>query len=92
MGLRVLEDTLRMAEPASRLGSGPGEVQVAVVLPGVLRADDYLVGVYVYAGEDWYVIEEPLRFRVLPAQGESENGIRPAVRPSLMWSVGAAEG
>ena len=92
MGLRVLEDTLRMAEPGSRLGSGPGEVQVAVVLPGVLRADDYLVGVYIYAGEDWYVIEEPLRFRARPAHGESENGVRPAVRPRLTWSVGAAEG
>ena len=90
MGLRVLEDTPAWAEPASQLGNGPGEVQVEVVLPGVLRADDYLVGVYVYAGEDWYVIEEPLRFRARPAQGESENGVRPAVRPRLTWSVGAA--
>ena len=52
MGLRVLEDTLRVAEPASALGSSPGEAEIAVTLPGVLRADDYLVGVYVYAGDD----------------------------------------
>ena len=60
------------------------------MLPGVLRADDYLVGVYVYAGEDWYVIEEPLRFRARPAQGESENGVRPCGPAPSTWSVGAA--
>jgi ABC-type polysaccharide/polyol phosphate transport system ATPase subunit len=88
-GLRVLEDTLRVADPASGLGSSPGEAEVAVTLPGVLRADDYLVGVYLYAGHDYYVVEEPLRFRVSPAQGESDDGIRPAVRPQLSWSVAA---
>jgi ABC-type polysaccharide/polyol phosphate transport system ATPase subunit len=92
MGLRVLEDTLSVADPASRLGSSPGEAEIAVTLPGVLRADDYLVGVYVYAGHDWYLVEEPLRFRVHPAHGESDDGIRPAVRPRLSWSVGATGG
>jgi ABC-type polysaccharide/polyol phosphate transport system ATPase subunit len=90
-GLRVLEDTLRVADPASGLGSSPGEAEVAVTLPGVLRADDYLVGIYIYAGHDYYVVEEPLRFRVCPAQGESDDGIRPAVRPRLSWSVAAVE-
>jgi ABC-type polysaccharide/polyol phosphate transport system ATPase subunit len=90
-GLRVLEDTLRVAEPASELGSSPGEAEVAVTLPGVLRADDYLVGLYAYAGDDWFVVEEPLRFRVSPAQGESEDGLRPAVRPQLSWSVAVVE-
>ena len=75
MGLRVLEDMLRVAEPASGLGSSPGEAEIAVTLPGVLRADDYLVGIYVYSGHDYYVVEEPLRFRVAPAPGESEDGI-----------------
>jgi ABC-type polysaccharide/polyol phosphate transport system ATPase subunit len=89
MGLRVLEDTLRVSDPGSGLGSARGESEVAVLLPGVLRADDYLVGVYVYAGDDWYVIEEPLRFRVAPNQGESDDGLRPAVRPRLSWSVDA---
>jgi hypothetical protein len=78
-----------VANPASGLGSLPGEFEVAVELPGVLRADDYLVGVYVYAGEDWYVVEEPLRFRVSPSHGESDDGLRPAVRPQLSWSVDA---
>jgi ABC-type polysaccharide/polyol phosphate transport system ATPase subunit len=91
MGLRVLEDMLRVAEPASGLGSSPGETEIAVVLPGVLRADDYLVGVYVYSGHDYYVVEEPLRFRVAPAPGESEDGLRPAVRPQLSWSVTGVE-
>ena len=90
-GLRVLEDTLRVATPASRLGSAAGEAEVAVTLPGVLRADDYLVGAYVYAGDDWFVDEEPLRFRVAPATGESDDGLRPAVRPKLNWSVAAFE-
>jgi ABC-type polysaccharide/polyol phosphate transport system ATPase subunit len=89
MGLRVLEDTLRVALPAARLGSVPGESDVAVTLPGLLRADEYLVGVYAYAGDDWYVVEEPLRFRVSPGQGESDDGLRPAVRPPLTWSVEA---
>ena len=92
MGLRVLEDTLRVAEPASPLGGGPGETESRFALPAVLRADDYLVGIYVYAGDDYYVVEEPLRFRVLPAPGESDDGIRPAVRPMLSWSVGVREG
>jgi ABC-2 type transport system ATP-binding protein/lipopolysaccharide transport system ATP-binding protein len=87
MGQRVLEDTLRVAEPASPLGGAPGDAELAVTLPAVLRADDYLVGIYVYAGHDYYVVEEPLRFRVAPAQGESDDGIRPAVRPQLSWSV-----
>jgi ABC-type polysaccharide/polyol phosphate transport system ATPase subunit len=91
MGLRVLEDMLRVAEPASGLGSSPGEAEIAVALPGVLRADDYLVGVYVYSGHDYYVVEEPLRFRVGPAPGESEDGLRPAVRPQLRWSVTGVE-
>ena len=91
MGLRVFEDTLRVANPASPLGGAPGEAEVAVTLPGVLRADDYLVGAYVYAGDDWYVVEEPLRFRVAPAQGESDDGLRPAVRPQLSWSVDSVE-
>jgi ABC-2 type transport system ATP-binding protein/lipopolysaccharide transport system ATP-binding protein len=93
-GVRVLEDTLRVAEPGSALGSAPGEAEVQVTLPGVLRADDYLVGIYIYAGHDYWVVEEPLRFRVLPAQGESDDGIRPSVRPRLSWSVDAivAEG
>jgi ABC-2 type transport system ATP-binding protein/lipopolysaccharide transport system ATP-binding protein len=91
MGLRVLEDMLRIAEPASGLGSSPGEAEIAVALPGVLRADDYLVGIYVYSGHDYYVVEEPLRFRVAPAPGESEDGLRPAVRPQLRWSVTGVE-
>ena len=86
-GARVLEDTLRVADPASELGSAPNDAEVAVTLPGVLRADDYLVGIYIYAGQDYFVVEEPLRFRVPPAQGESDDGIRPAVRPRLTWSV-----
>jgi ABC-type polysaccharide/polyol phosphate transport system ATPase subunit len=90
-GLRVLEDTLRVADAASGLGSSPGEADVAVTLPGVLRADDYLVGIYIYAGHDYFVVEEPLRFRVSPAQGESDDGIRPAVRPQLRWSVADIE-
>jgi ABC-type polysaccharide/polyol phosphate transport system ATPase subunit len=92
MGLRVLEDTLRVAVPASQLGSALGEAEVAVTLPGVLRTDDYLIGAYVYAGDDWYVVEEALRFRVAPAPGESDDGLRPAVRPQLSWSVAAVEG
>jgi hypothetical protein len=91
MGLRVLEDTPRVAEPASPLGSSPGDMDVAGKLPGLLRADDYLVGVYVYAGDDWYLVEEPLRFRVSSVQGESDDGLRPAVRPQLSWSVATAE-
>jgi ABC-2 type transport system ATP-binding protein/lipopolysaccharide transport system ATP-binding protein len=91
MGLRVLEDMLRVAEPASGLGSSPGEAEIAVALPGVLRADDYLVGIYIYSGHDYYVVEEPLRFRVAPAPGESEDGLRPAVRPQLRWSVAGVE-
>ena len=91
MGLRVLEDLLRVAEPASVLGAAPGEAEIAITLPGVLRADDYLVGVYVYAGHDYFVVEEPLRFRVAPAPGESEDGLRPAVRPPLRWSVTGVE-
>ena len=91
MGLRVLEDTLRVAVPASPLGSAPGEAELAVTLPGVLRADAYLVGVYVYSGHDYFVVEEPLRFRVAPAPGESEDGLRPAVRPQLTWSVTGVE-
>jgi ABC-2 type transport system ATP-binding protein/lipopolysaccharide transport system ATP-binding protein len=91
MGLRVLEDMLRVAEPASGLGSSPGEAEIAVTLPGVLRADDYLVGIYVYSGHDYYVVEEPLRFRVAPAPGESEDGLRPAVRPQLSWSITGVE-
>ena len=91
MGLRVLEDMLRVAEPASGLGSAPGEAEIAVTLPGVLRADDYLVGIYVYSGHDYYVVEEPLRFRVAPALGESEDGLRPAVRPQLSWSITGVE-
>jgi ABC-2 type transport system ATP-binding protein/lipopolysaccharide transport system ATP-binding protein len=90
-GLRVLEDTLRVADPTSGLGSAPGDAEVEVTLPGMLRADDYLVGVYVYAGDDWYVTEEPLRFRVSAAQGESDDGLRPAVRPQLSWSVAAVD-
>jgi ABC-type polysaccharide/polyol phosphate transport system ATPase subunit len=91
-GLRVLEDTLRVADPGSGLGSSPGARDVAVTLPGVLRADDYLVGIYIYAGDDYFVVEEPLRFRVSPAQGESDDGIHPAVRPQLSWSVASIEG
>jgi ABC-2 type transport system ATP-binding protein/lipopolysaccharide transport system ATP-binding protein len=91
MGLRVLEDMLRVAEPASGLGSSPGEAEIAVALPGVLRADDYLVGIYIYSGHDYYVVEEPLRFRVAPAPGESEDGLRPAVRPQLSWSITGIE-
>jgi len=91
-GARVLEDTLRVAEPASWLGSTPGDADVAVTMPGVLRPDDYLVGIYIYVGDDYFVIEEPLRFRVAPAQGESDDGIRPAVRPRLDWSTEAVRG
>ena len=86
-GTRVLEDTLRVADPGSELGSAPNDAEVGVTLPGVLRPDDYLVGIYIYAGQDYFVVEEPLRFRVPPAQGESDDGIRPAVRPRLTWSV-----
>ena len=55
-----------MANPASPLGRAPGEAEVAVTLPGVLRADDYLVGAYVYAGDVWYVVEEPLAASASP--------------------------
>ena len=35
--------------------------------------------------------ESPLRFRVTPAPGESDDGIRPAVRPRLDWSTEAID-
>ena len=69
------------------MGNVPGDADIGVTLPGVLRPDDYLVGIYVYAGDEYFVIDEPLRFRVAPGHGESDDGIRPAVRPRLHWTT-----
>ena len=78
MGLRVLEDTLRVAEPASRLGSGPGETEISRYAPGrVASATTTSSGSTSTRATTTTCVEEPLRFRVVPAQGESDDGIRP---------------
>jgi ABC-type polysaccharide/polyol phosphate transport system ATPase subunit len=91
LGLRVLEDVLRSGIPDSPLGQHQGTYDLRIDVPALLRADEYLVGIYVYSGDDWYQEEEPLRFRVRAAASDSDDGLRPAVRPALDWSVDPAE-
>jgi ABC-type polysaccharide/polyol phosphate transport system ATPase subunit len=88
-GVRVLDENLSDSEPEPRFGEAAGEWEASLVVPPVLAAGDYVVGVSVRSPYQRFVDREVLSVRVFPAPDaprESVERIR-ILQPDVAWQL-----
>jgi ABC-type polysaccharide/polyol phosphate transport system ATPase subunit len=93
-GIRVLDemwgehgsDVLAIEDP-------PREVDVALTVPPILPAGDYLLGVWLGSSYDSFLEQEVLRFRVWPRADDSAGELERdrVVQPPVRWQVRRAD-
>ena len=89
-GIRVLDevwgqygsDVLAVEDP-------PREIEVALTIPPVLPAGDYLLGVWIGSSYDSFLEQEVLRFRVWPKADDAAHELDRdrVVQPPVRWQV-----
>jgi ABC-type polysaccharide/polyol phosphate transport system ATPase subunit len=92
-GVRVLEENLSDQEPAAQCGEVRGTREVSVVIPPVLAAGDYVVGVAMHSPYQRFFDRETLTFRLWPAPDERRDSVARMrlVQPRVAWQVEAPE-
>jgi hypothetical protein len=75
------------------ISSPPSEVDVALSVPPILPAGDYLLGVWIGSSYDSFLEQEVLRFRVWPkAEDPADDLDRDrVVQPPVQWEVRQAD-
>lgn len=88
-GNRVLEESLLDAQPETRYGAARGEWEAAIVIPPLLAAGDYVLGVSLRSAYQWFFDEEVLSFRLWPPPEERQESIdrNRIVQPEVDWRV-----
>jgi ABC-type polysaccharide/polyol phosphate transport system ATPase subunit len=95
-GIRVLEESLSDQQPDAGCGSVPGEWEATVVVPPVLAAGDYVLGVAIRSPYQHFLDQEVLTFRLWPPPDERRESVdrarivQPGVRWRLNWPDGAS--
>ena len=93
-GIRVLDEVWgEHGSDALAIDDPPHEVEVALTLPPVLPAGDYLLGVWIGSSYDSFLEQEVLRFRVWPrAEDPADELDRDrVVQPLVRWDVRRAD-
>jgi hypothetical protein len=87
-GLRVLEENLSDSHEG-RFGEHPGEWETSVVVPPILAAGDYVLGIAVRSPYERFLDEEILTFQLWPAPHERQEAIdrNRIVQPPVEWRV-----
>ena len=93
-GIRVLDEVWgEHGSGVLTIDDPPREVDVALTIPPVLPAGDYLLGVWIGSSYDSFLEQEVLRFRVWPrAEDPADELDRDrVVQPPVRWRVGRAD-
>jgi hypothetical protein len=93
-GISVLEESLSDQQPDADCGSVPGEWQATVVVPPVLAAGDYVLGVAIRSPYQRFLDQEVLTFRLWPPPDERRESVDRTriVQPGVRWRLDGPEG
>ena len=82
------------ATTCSRSSDPPREIDVALTVPPILPAGDYLLGVWIGSSYDSFLEQEVLRFRVWPKAEDPADALERdrIVQPPARWEVRRADG
>jgi ABC-2 type transport system ATP-binding protein/lipopolysaccharide transport system ATP-binding protein len=88
-GVRVLEENLTDQEPSTQFGDIPGTYEASVVIPPVLAAGDYVLGVAMQSPYQRFFDREALTFRLWPAPDQRRDSVDRSrlVQPGVEWRV-----
>jgi ABC-type polysaccharide/polyol phosphate transport system ATPase subunit len=88
-GISVLEESLSDQQPDADCGSVPGEWQATVVVPPVLAAGDYVLGVTIRSPYQRFLDQEVLTFRLWPPPDERRESVDRTriVQPGVRWRL-----
>jgi hypothetical protein len=84
-GVRIVNENL---SDAGRTISGPPQAyRIRLVVPPLLAAGDYVVGMWLGTNDELVFRGEVLRMTVRPLPSDREGSVHGAVRPSVQWNV-----
>jgi ABC-2 type transport system ATP-binding protein/lipopolysaccharide transport system ATP-binding protein len=88
-GIRVLEENLSDQQPDADCGRVPGEWEATVVVPPILAAGDYVLGVAVRSPYQRFLDREVLTFRLWPPPDERRESVDRSriVQPGVRWRL-----
>jgi len=88
-GIRILEENLTDREPDTDCGRVPGEWETTLVVPPVLAAGDYVLGVAIQSPYQRFLDREILTFRLWPPQDEPRESVDRTriVQPGVRWRL-----
>jgi hypothetical protein len=88
-GVRVLDENLSDREPDANVGGREGDWEAEVLVPPVLAAGEYVVGVALRSPYQVYVDREVLTFRVDPTPDATRESVERTrlLQPSVAWTV-----
>jgi ABC-type polysaccharide/polyol phosphate transport system ATPase subunit len=88
-GVRVLDENLSDSGPDAGIGNTPGEWETVAVIPPVLAAGDYVVGVAIRSPYQRFVDREVLSFRVFPAPDATRESVERTriLQPDVAWQL-----
>jgi ABC-type polysaccharide/polyol phosphate transport system ATPase subunit len=93
-GIRVLDENLRDAGGEIAYGETPGQWDISLVVPPVLAADDYVLGISLRSPYQRFLDAEVLTFRLWPPPDERQESIDRTriVQPAVDWRVESTPG
>jgi ABC-2 type transport system ATP-binding protein/lipopolysaccharide transport system ATP-binding protein len=88
-GVRVLEENLTDQEPSTQCGDIPGTYEASVVIPPVLAAGDYVLGVAMQSPYQRFFDREVLTFRLWPEPDQRRDSVDRSrlVQPGVEWRL-----
>jgi ABC-type polysaccharide/polyol phosphate transport system ATPase subunit len=94
-GIRVLDEVWgEYSDDVLAIDDPPREIDVALTIPPILPAGDYLLGVWIGSSYDSFLEQEVLRFRVWPKAEDPADALERdrIVQPLARWEVRRADG
>jgi ABC-type polysaccharide/polyol phosphate transport system ATPase subunit len=93
-GIRVLDENLRDAGGEIACGETRGQWDISLVVPPVLAADDYVLGISLRSPYQRFLDAEVLTFRLWPPPDERQESIDRTriVQPAVDWRVESTPG
>jgi homopolymeric O-antigen transport system ATP-binding protein len=92
-GIRVLDEVWGERDDVLAIQDPPTEIAVALTVPPMLPAGDYLLGVWIGSSYDSFLEQEVLRFRVWPRAEDPADALERdrIVQPPARWEVRSAD-
>ena len=93
-GIRLLDEVWgEHSADVLTIEDAPREVDVALTVPPILPAGDYLLGVWIGSSYDSFLEQEVLRFRVWPKADDPADALDRdrVVQPPVRWQVRRAD-